>query len=122
MREPVLWLALLIIVGAWVLFLLGVVVIWIALIATIGGGLLLGWNLDRTGRGARALRHVDQNRPDFYGESGAGSWAVPTAYIDHRSGTGPPPGVEPYDEERVARDIGERGVSSGPSRDSDEAP
>jgi len=122
MRDPVVWLALLIIVGTWGLFLFGVIDIWITLPASFGSALLLAWNLDRTGRGAAALERLDQNRPDFYGQSGGEGWSVPTAYIDHPTGTGPPPGVEQYDEAAVERLLTDRGESSTTQRDSDPAP
>lgn len=45
------------------------------------------------------------------------TWQVPTSYIDHPTGSGPPPGVEAYDEDSVDpllgdRDAGRRASSS----------
>lgn len=56
------------------------------------------WRLDRSRSAGAPTGYLDENRPDFYGRSSASSWEVPTAYIDHRTGTGEPPGVNRGDE------------------------
>lgn len=92
-----------------VLFLVAVVVIAFALAAlkvlpllaalgvVLGAVLFAAWRLDRT-RSSAARLPSDPDRPDFYGRSGESSWEVPTAYIDHSTGAGTPPGVDPSDE------------------------
>jgi hypothetical protein len=122
MKHLVLWLAGAVVVGAWALFLFGYISVWLALIGTFSGAFLAAWNLDRTGRGAAALRRIDQHRPEFFGRSSAGGWEVPTAYIDHPDGGGAPPGVAQYDEEGLKRDLETGDVDSGRSRGHDPAP
>lgn len=66
-----------------------------AILVTIG---FAAWRLDRSRSAGARTPYIDENRPDFYGRSSASSWEVPTAYIDHRTGAGEPPGVNRGDE------------------------
>ena len=66
-----------------------------AILVVIG---LAAWRLDRSRSAGARTPYLDENRPDFYGRSSASSWEPPTAYIDHRTGAGEPPGVNPGDE------------------------
>lgn len=93
-----------------VLFVLGAVVTLIILAATklisiivaLGGILVVllfaAWRFDKARSAGARAPYLDANRPDFYGRSGESTWEVPTAYIDHRTGAGEPPGVDPGDE------------------------
>lgn len=102
------WIIVLVVVGAWALTALGYLSIWVALLATLGVALLGAWNLDRVpGRGRRAVR--DENRPELFVPMANQTWQVPTSYIDHKTGSGAPPGVEAYDEDHVDRLIGDHG-------------
>jgi len=94
----VVWVAVLIVVASWVLVAARVLEWWVPFVVTSAAIVLGAWWLDRTGRGTRASARLDPNRPDFYGPMASGGWEVPTSYIDHPTGGGPPPGVEPYDE------------------------
>ncbi|MEP7041107.1 MAG: hypothetical protein ABI864_05980 [Chloroflexota bacterium] len=67
----------------------------LAILVVIG---FAAWRLDR-GRAPGAIApYLDANRPDFYEESSSSAWDVPTAYIDHPTGAGEPPGVDGGDE------------------------
>jgi hypothetical protein len=92
---------LLILVAVVAVILLVVIKILSLPLALVAILVILGvaaWRLDRA-RGAGAVApYRDENRPDFYGRSSASSWEVPTAYIDHPSGAGEPPGVDRRDE------------------------
>lgn len=86
------------VVGLIILAVLKIVPLLVALIGILLVVLFAGWRLDRArGAGARAP-YLDENRPDFYGRSSSSHWEVPTAYIDHPSGGGEPPGVDRGDE------------------------
>lgn len=77
-----------------VLVLVKMLTIPIALVAILVALLYAAWRLDRARGIGASPPYLDANRPDFYGGSGESSWEVPTAYIDHPTGGGPPPGVE----------------------------
>jgi hypothetical protein len=69
--------------------------------------------LDLTTRGSgKAIR--DPNAPNFYGPIDGEPWQVPTAYIDHATGAGPPPGMG-HDMEDIEKISGDR----RPSREDD---
>ena len=119
----VLWGILIVVVGAWVAGALGVfgpgfmaliVPVAVTLIAAFVGG----WQLDRN-RHIQVDRHFDSNKPNFYVPMTNQTWQIPTAYIDHKSGTGPPPGVEQYDQGEVDEAMDER---RGPFPSEDSAP
>ena len=91
-------LIVLAVVAAILLVVLKVISLLVALVAilvTIG---FAAWRLDRSRSAGARAPYRDENRPDFYGRSSASSWEVPTAYIDHRTGAGEPPGVNRGDE------------------------
>jgi hypothetical protein len=67
----------------------------VAILVVIG---YAAWRLDRSRSVGARTPYLDRNRPDFYGSSSASSWEVPTAYIDHPTGAGEPPGVDRGDE------------------------
>ena len=67
----------------------------VAILVVVG---VAAWRLDRTRGAGAAAPYRDANRPDFYGSSSESSWEIPTAYIDHRTGAGEPPGVDRGDE------------------------
>lgn len=67
----------------------------VAILVVVG---LAAWRLDRSRSAGSRAPYLDENRPDFYGRSSSSTWEVPTAYIDHRTGAGEPPGVDGDDE------------------------
>jgi len=67
----------------------------VAIVVVIG---VAAWRLDRSRSAGPTAPYLDEHRPDFYGRSSASTWEVPTAYIDHRTGAGEPPGVNRGDE------------------------
>lgn len=111
-----------IVFGVWVLAGYGVISIWWTIIITLGAALLGAWQLDRTGRGRRALSHMDENKPHFYAPRENVTWQVPTAYIDHPTGGGPPPGTESYDPDYVGSLVGEDETLGRDRDDQDPAP
>lgn len=91
-------LIVLAVVVAIVLVLVKVISLPLALLAILVVIGFAAWRLDR-GRAPGAIApYLDANRPDFYGESSSSAWDVPTAYIDHPTGAGEPPGVDEGDE------------------------
>ena len=115
-RFPMGTLLLVVVVGVWLLSLFGVVHVLVALAVTLIATIVGIVFLDLTTRGsAKAIR--DGNAPTFYAPIDGQPWEVPTAYIDHPTGAGPPPGLVGYDSEDIARLAGDR----RPSRE-DEAP
>jgi len=86
------------VVAAIVLAVIEVVSVPLALLAILLVIAFAAWRLDRTRVAGASAPYKDANRPDFYGRSGESSWEVPTAYIDHPSGAGEPPGVDRGDE------------------------
>jgi len=72
----------------------------LAILAVIG---FAAWRLDRSRTPGARAPYLDANRPDLYGQSSESSWEVPTAYIDHRTGAGEPPGVDRGDEPAARR-------------------
>lgn len=91
------WLILGVIVGGLLLSLLGVVPFWVTFVAILGVTFFAAWWLDRTRPGLVAPFR-DGNRADLYGPMVNQTGQVPTAYIDHPTGGGPPPGVERHGE------------------------
>ena len=96
------WGILILVVGAWVAGSIGAFPGFMALIVpvvvTLIGALLAGWHLDRRNRHINVGAHFDENRATFdVPMNNNQRWQIPTAYIDHKTGSGPPPGVEPYD-------------------------
>jgi hypothetical protein len=94
----VFWGVLVVVVGVWVavgfgLFGPGLVPIVIGTVVTLLAALVGAWNLDR-GRHIRTDLYYDENAANFYSPMGNKTWQVPTSYIDHRDGAGPPPGVD----------------------------
>ena len=106
----VFWGMVVVVIGIWVAAALGylgtgLMPMAIATAVTLGAAFVGAVQFDRGKRRVDASRYFDENSPNFYAPMGNKTWQVPTAYIDHRTGTGPPPGVESYDEERVERDL-----------------
>jgi hypothetical protein len=93
----VVWLILGVVIGGLVLGMLGVIPFWVALIAILAVTFFAAWWLDRT-RPGRTAPFRDANRPDLYAPMMNRTGQVPTAYIDHPTGGGPPPGVERHGE------------------------
>ena len=94
-------MTLLILVAVVAVILLVVIKILSLALALVAILIILGvaaWRLDRAHGAGAGAPYRDENRPDFYGRSSASSWEVPTAYIDHPSGAGEPPGVDRGDE------------------------
>jgi len=84
------------VVAVIVLVVTKVIALPLALLAIL---LVIGfaaWRLDRARGAGAAAPYLDANRPDFYGEES--TWQTPTAYIDHPTGAGEPPGVDRGDE------------------------
>jgi len=105
------WILLGAVVASWGLAIFGVFSFWIALVATALAAVVGAVFLDLVTKGSgSAIR--DQNRADLSAPMGNQTWQVPTSYIDHRTGTGPPPGVEGYNEEEVDKLLGDR--AAGP--------
>ena len=92
-----------IVVGSLVLLAIGVLPWWAATAACVGILVLAIWNFDRNRRPGAPSPVRDPNRPEFYAPIADEGWEVPTSYIDHPSGAGPPPGVEKYDERNAER-------------------
>lgn len=84
------WLILGVILGGLLLTMLDVISIWVALGAMAVVTVFAAWWLDRTRPGLVAPFR-DANRADLHAQN-------PTAYIDHPTGGGPPPGVERHGE------------------------
>ena len=102
---PMGWLLLIVVIAVWLLSLLDMVsllvAMGVALVAAIVGVVFL----DLTTRGsAKAIR--DPHAPTFYGPISGEPWQVPTAYIDHPTGAGTPPGMGQTleDVERISGD------------------
>ena len=117
------WALLIVVIGVWVAGAFGafgqgfaalIVPIVVTLIATFLGA----WQLDRK-RHIQVDQHYDANKPNFYVPMENQTWQVPTAYIDHKTGSGPPPGVEQYDQGAVDDAMDER---RGPFPSEDRAP
>ena len=80
----------------------------IAIIVTLAAAFIGAWNFDR--RGVRRLGgHYDVNKANFFAPMNNQTWQIPTAYIDHPSGGGPPPG-EQLDREDLGEMSGDRPV------------
>lgn len=106
-------LLLIVVVGIWLLSFLGFVSALAAIVVTVVAMFVGMVFLDLTTRGSgKAIR--DPNAPTLYGPIGGGTWQVPTAYIDHPTGAGTPPGMG-HDMEDVRRISGDR----RPSREDD---
>ncbi len=88
--------------GSLVLLSLGVLPWWAAIVLMFVALLLASWNLDRQRRPGARSPVLDPNSANFYAPMDGG-WEVPTAYIDHPTGGGPPPGVEQYDSRAADR-------------------
>lgn len=105
-RFPMGTLLLIVVVGVWLLAIIDVVGGLAAVVVTFVALVVGIVFLDLTTRGSgKAIR--DPNAPTLYGPIGGGTWQVPTAYIDHPTGPGRPPGVGD-DMEDVRRISGER--------------
>lgn len=98
-------------VSAWVLALLGVIPVWAAVVATLAIAFIAAWLLDRTRSRGPLPPYFDANQGNFQAPMNSRTWQVPTAYIDHPTGGGPPPGVERH---------GERSRPWPPGSDSDD--
>ena len=86
------------VVAAILLVVLKVISMPVALAVILVAIGFAAWRLDRSRSAGARASYLDENRPDFYGRSSGSSWEVPTAYIDHRTGAGEPPGVNRGDE------------------------
>ncbi len=102
------WIILGVVAISIALFLLQLVPYWVTLIAIFAVALFAAWWLDRGRSAGAAPPFRDENRPELYAPMANATWQVPTSYIDHPSGGGPPPGVEQYDQHGVEELIGER--------------
>ena len=121
----ILWGMLVAVVGAWVAAGFGYpgtgfTPIIFAIVVTLGAALVGAVQFDRKKRRIDAARSIDASNPNFSAPMGNATWQVPTAYIDHRTGSGPPPGVESYDEAEEERLTGRR--PERPAKSEDEAP
>lgn len=105
------WILLAVVTVAWAMAIFGVFNLWVALIVTFVAAVVGAVFLDLVTKGSGAAIK-DQNRGNYSAPMGNETWQVPTSYIDHRTGTGPPPGVERYDEEEVEKLLGDR--AAGP--------
>jgi hypothetical protein len=93
----VFWALLIVVVGAWTATAIGLLgpgvgPIVIAIVVTLAASLVGAWQLDR-GRRIQTSQHYDENAANFSAPANNQTWQVPTAYIDHRSGGGTPPGI-----------------------------
>lgn len=99
------WLVLAVVVVAIALSLFNVLSAVGALAFAIAGLMVVAgfgeWR-DRARQRSRwhdPSRFFDANKPNEYGTTADPTgWTPPTAYIDHPTGTGPPPGVDRHDE------------------------
>ena len=120
-RFPMGWVVAGVVIAVWVLWFFSVVGIVVAIAATLVAAFVGAVFLDMTTRGSgKGIR--DANRPEFYAPMTNQTWQVPTSYIDHPTGTGPPPGVEPYDEDALERVEGDREGRRPHAETSDQAP
>jgi len=74
-----------------------------AMAIVIAGLIALTWVAERLDRPRQRGRHdpgskMPRWKGDFHGQSSDHTWEVPTAYIDHPTGGGPPPGADRRDE------------------------
>ena len=104
----VLWGMLVAVIGAWVAasfgyFGTGFTSIIVAIVVTLAAALVGAVQFDRKKRRMDAARSIDSNNPNFSAPMGNATWQVPTPYIDHKTGTGRPPGVQSYDDEEADR-------------------
>lgn len=105
-KFPMGWLVLIAVVGAWLLAFIGIVGMVPAVAETLVAAVIGAVFLDLTTRGSgKAVR--DANAANFYAPVNNQTWQVPTSYIDHRTGGGPPPGEE-YDREDLEEMSGDR--------------
>lgn len=94
------------VVGIWLLAFFGIVGMVVAIVVTLVAAVIGAAFLDLTTLGSR--RGVrDQNAANFYAPIDNQTWQVPTSYIDHRTGGGPPPG-DKYEEDDVEEMAGDR--------------
>jgi len=105
------WGLLIVVVAVWVAAALGVfgqgILTWIIpVVVTLIGALLGALQLDRGGR-VQTGKFFDENKANFYAPMTNETWQVPTSYIDHRTGSGSPPGTESYDAGAVGDLLGE---------------
>lgn len=119
------WTLLIVVIGVWVAaafggFGRGFMTLIVPVVVTLIAALLGGWLLDRRNRHINIGAHFDENRGALDVPMGNNqTWQIPTAYIDHRTGSGPPPGVEPYDASAVDAAMDE---DHGPPASEDRAP
>ena len=105
-RLPMGWLVLGTFAGVWVLAFFNVVSVVVAVAVTLADALVGAVFLDLTTRGSgNAVR--DRNAANFFAPVNNQTWTVPTSYIDHPTGGGPPPG-EDYDREDIEAMAGDR--------------
>ena len=110
--RPVIWGMLAVVVGVWVaaalgLFGYGLMTLIIPTVVMLIAALVGAWQLDRGKRPIQADKYFDVNRANLDAPMTNQRWQVPTAYIDHPTGGGPPPGTELYDEGAVDDLLGE---------------
>ena len=110
------WILLTLVAAAWAMVVFGVFNLWVAIIVTVVAVVAGAMFLDLVTRGSGSAIK-DQNQGNYSAPMGNETWQVPTSYIDHRTGTGPPPGVERYDEEEVDKLLGDRAAGRRDSSD-----
>jgi hypothetical protein len=97
------WTLLIVVIGVWVAaafggFGRGFMTLIVPVVVTLIAAFLGAWQLDRRNRHINVSSHFDENRGTFdVPMNNNQRWQIPTAYIDHKTGSGAPPGVEPYD-------------------------
>jgi hypothetical protein len=92
-----------VVVAAWIaaaagVFGYGLMLLVVPTVVMLVAAFVGAWLFDRRNRGRQMNRYFDENRGSLDAPMANRTWQIPTAYIDHKSGTGPPPGVEEYDD------------------------